>query len=250
MNTRALLGLVLLAQCWGCSDPETTGGDPADTGTVEDAGADGAEEVADAADGSDDDMGRDAADVEPDAAPEGCIEWVGEVFKFEASRPDATVDSHGLDGSAACSRSGVLPWVDVTWEEASAACASVGASLCAGPVWDAACKGEGGTRYPYGDAYDSDACNVLESPDGCLNACRAVPTGTYLACVSAAGAHDMSGNVGEWVADPRPFGDDVEYEVRGGSYFSADDATIQCRDGHTWRPPETRSPELGFRCCR
>ena len=153
-------------------------------------------------------------------------------------------------GASVCSRPGVLPWVNVSWDEARAACAAVGASLCSGSAWNAACRGQDRASYPYGDEYDPDACNVLESPDGCLNQCRVVPTGSYESCVSAAGAYDMSGNVAEWVEDQRPFGGEVEYEVRGGSYYSADDATIQCRDGHIWRPPGDRSPELGFRCCR
>lgn len=240
-----VFGIAALA---GCSDPAGGGSaqDAGDVGAGADAGADIREDGPDAALDTPDAEG----DAEPDTAEHSCVVWVGDVFKYEASRPDATPTSHGLASDTVCSQAGRLPWVDVTWEEASAACASVGATLCDGVVWNAACRGEGDTRYPYGDDYEPEACNVLESPDGCLNACRVVPTGSYERCVSALGALDMSGNVGEWVADERPFGEDVQYEVRGGSYFSADDATIQCRDGHTWRPPDTRSPELGFRCCR
>ncbi len=248
---KAPLLILVLVTAAACSDP--AGVSAGDSGGDDVGGTDGSPDTSVdvvASDVAEEiDAGPDSADVAPDA-DDGCAQWVGNVFQYEASRPDATAESHGLDGASVCSRAGVLPWVEVTWAEASAACATLGATLCSGPAWDAACKGEGGSRYPYGADYDPDACNVLESPDGCLNACRVAATGQYDRCVSAAGALDMSGNVGEWVADERPFGQELQYEVRGGSYFSANDATIQCRDGHTWRTPDTRSPELGFRCCR
>lgn len=245
----SLWHLFAILACCGCS--ETSGGDTPGPDASEDAITDGPAPDAPPDLASPDVDSEVTQDVAPDSVDAGteCVVWAGNVFAHEASRSDATLSSHGQAASV-CSRAGVLPWVEVTWEEAGAACAAIGATLCEGAAWNAACRGEGGTRYPYGETYDPDVCNVLESPDGCLNECRVAATGQYAGCVSAAGAFDMSGNVAEWVADRRPFGEADEYEVRGGSYYSANDATIQCRDGHTWRPPQTRSPELGFRCCR
>ncbi len=197
------------------------------------------------------DMAEPEMVEEPEA---GCeVLWVsGEtvsIFAHEASRPDATVDTPGADSTAVCSRAGVLPWTDVSYDEATAACESIGARLCEGAEWNSACKGADLAIYPYGAMYEPETCNVLESPDGCLGECRLVATGVYERCVSAVGAFDMSGNAAEWVADQRPFGEEV-FDIRGGSYFSANDNTIRCRNGQVWGMRNEKRPDLGFRCCR
>jgi len=244
----------------GCSDEAAEGG-----------GADAGEDVAVVEDTASQDVGEDidaavedVADeedaVEDVALPPGCgPAWAStdpgtgvaaQIFIYEASRPDATADSPGVEGGVVCSRAGVIPWTDVTWDEAVAACATVGARLCPGAEWDNGCYGEGRTSYPYGNTYDPNACNVLESPDGCLTGtCRLVPTGSYPRCRSASSALDMTGNASEWVGDQRTFGDEM-YDVRGGHYASADDANIRCRNAHFWRERTYHDPMLGFRCCR
>ena len=69
------------------------------------------------------------------------------VYAYEASRPDATAVSPGSLSSRACSNYGVLPWANVTLEQAQAACAGVkdsaGAPLrvCSAWEWQQTCDG-------------------------------------------------------------------------------------------------------------
>ncbi len=221
--------------------PEEWGQDPIDEPDV-------VEDVVDVVEDEPDMMMEEEPACEQVWVPAGA----GSIFAYEASRPDANDVNPGQDGSAACSRPGVIPWTGVTWQEAVDACESIGAQLCGGVQWDEACKGPGRAIFPYGADYDPNVCNVLESPDGCLNPgsqCRVVATGVYEGCVSEAGAFDMSGNVAEWVADLRPFGEEA-YDVRGGSYLSADDNTIRCRNANVSKEPGFTNPDLGFRCCK
>lgn len=223
---------------------------------------DASEDVQDTEDASEDDVSADVAeDVEPDAPDWPCeVAWVPikpnttqgvEIFAYEASRLDATDAVQGSDISIACSQPGVQPWTDVNYNQAIQACASVGGRLCTGAEWDDACTGPGGAQpYPYGDRYDPDACNVLESPNGCLTgSCSTAPTGAYERCRSPIEVFDLSGNVSEWVVDQRPFGEEA-FDVRGGSYQSANDNTIRCRNAQLSMPRESSMPTLGFRCCR
>ncbi len=243
--------------------------DPAPAGVV-DAGADVDDEVEDV-ELEAPDLGEEVGEVdapggedvavdvvdEPveEVGEEGCaVAWVSmgdfEIFKYEASRSDATASDQGSAVGAACSVAGVVPWTQVTWLEARASCEAAGARLCLGVEWDGGCRGAGRAIFPYGQTYDPQACNTLESPDGCLMGnCQVVATGSYPACVSEGGAFDMSGNVAEWVEDQRPFGEEA-YDVRGGSYLSSDDNTIRCRNANLSRAPGFTNPDLGFRCCR
>ncbi len=73
-------------------------------------------------------------------------EWVSipggggvEIMKYEASQPDATGTSTGTDTNFACSKPNVLPWSNVTYPQADAACASIGARLCTEAEWQSMC---------------------------------------------------------------------------------------------------------------
>ena len=108
----AAIGLVT-----SCSDPSGGAGpevdaaaDPQEADTVAE---DVETEVADSADTAADSP-LDAVDPEPDAGDD-CVAWAGGIFAYEASRSDATGSSHGQSG-VVCSREGVLPWVEVSWE--------------------------------------------------------------------------------------------------------------------------------------
>ncbi|MHC4838795.1 MAG: MopE-related protein, partial [Planctomycetota bacterium] len=74
---------------------------------------------------------------------------VGEfdIFAFEASRPDATGDSVGRSLARACSKSGALPWVDVDYATARAACQAVGLDICTAAQWGRACGGNNDQSY-------------------------------------------------------------------------------------------------------
>jgi hypothetical protein len=92
------------------------------------------------------------------------------IFAYEASRPGATADAAGRDPNPdddittyvegrACSRAGVLPWSDVTWREASDACAAANARLCTELEWVRACGGADAQDFPYGPSFRSQNCN-------------------------------------------------------------------------------------------
>ena len=63
-----------------------------------------------------------------------------QIMKYEASRPDAlttnTLQTH------VCSTAGRLPWTNITYPQAVAACTSVGARLCSEAEWQDMCQPE------------------------------------------------------------------------------------------------------------
>jgi formylglycine-generating enzyme required for sulfatase activity len=151
--------------------------------------------------------------------------------RYEASRSDA-----GLP----VSKPGVMPWVNVTWAAALAACQAVGKNLCDDPPWTTACGGPG---YPYGPLYEPFSCNGWE-----LDAGRPLPTGAMSECEGVEpGLFDMLGNVREWVIGGPP----GVRRARGGSFV----------DPNTYCAPETAFTDVmetdagyaddqtGFRCC-
>ncbi len=182
-----------------------------------------------------------------------------EIYAYEASRPGATPDAPGLDPvpdddvvafveTRACARPGVLPWANVTLAGARAACSAAGARLCTGAEWALACGGAEGRAYPYGPAYDAQACNggardADPATPGVQDA--ALPTGALATC-AAAGAFDLSGNLKEWTDDPR---DDLVV-VRGGGYETNVAAGLACDQQGDLKPPTFASATTGFRCCR
>jgi hypothetical protein len=197
---------------------------------------------------------------------------VGAVFcidRYEASRPDATMSSPGLDESLAMSRDGVLPWMvnPMTPEHLEtfrAACTAAGKRLCSADEWTAACAGPTESPYVYGTQFDREACNCVDTfcddycneqgivPDACSTAANCgytydcyheVPTGSFAGCTNEYGSFDINGNAWEIVesaADARG------YEVRGGAFNCASAAErVSCSFNADWS-----ALYAGFRCCR
>ncbi|MBI2892732.1 MAG: SUMF1/EgtB/PvdO family nonheme iron enzyme [Deltaproteobacteria bacterium] len=176
---------------------------------------------------------------------------------YETSRPDSTADDPGTSDARSCSRPGVLPWTDASWEEADLACTAAGKELCSEIEWQAACEGLARDRYPYGDEYVADSCNGADYDPDCAqpDADEVRPTGTAWGCpapessgcASAAGALDLSGNVQEWTAT-RVSLDPIAYRIRGGANddiapgLACDFDFSSAREGY-------RYSNLGFRCC-
>jgi hypothetical protein len=173
------------------------------------------------------------------------------VFKYEASRPDATDEEAGTSTLRACSKPGALPWTSVSYASAKSACEAAGYRLCNGGEWQDACEGTGGASYPYGDEYGADTCNGADhdvrGAAGVQNAL--LPTGSRDGCVSPAGALDMSGNAKEWTDDEEDMvGGQTLYVVRGGSYQSPE-LGLRCEVVLSQQIATTVLPTLGFRCC-
>jgi hypothetical protein len=163
-------------------------------------------------------------------------------------------------------RLGQKPLVLVQWAEAQAHCASVDKRLCDDEEWLFACEGPEMLPYAYGFRRDPTACVMdrlyvertvtLTRYDECMDsdACREdfakvdqrEPAGTFKACVSPFGAHDMNGNVNEWVNLP---GEQYPNRsgLKGGWWGPVRD---RCRPTVRFHKEEDWGYEVGFRCCR
>lgn len=175
--------------------------------------------------------GEEMVEVTPAGGSAFCID------RWEASRSDASATAEGTDTSIATSRSGVLPWRFVTYDQAEAACTAAGKRLCTADEWRSACSGPDGWDYPYNARiYNGQTCNGLNTPPLSSPAV----TGQFAACVSPSGVLDMSGNVSEWTTNRFPIGgayDDVSQNLR----CNAEDRVVN---------PSVSEPQAGFRCCR
>jgi formylglycine-generating enzyme required for sulfatase activity len=151
-----------------------------------------------------------------------------------------------------------LPRESVNWFDARDFCASRGARLPTEREWEYAARGVSNWVYPWGNEFvSSNARYGLAF----LATEATARVGTHPAGVSWVGAHDMAGNVWEWVSSlymPYPFDSDDGREsirdifsvgvMRGGTFLSHSDAL---------RAPERGrinnfffSNYSGFRCAR
>lgn len=145
------------------------------------------------------------------------------------------------------------------------ACRNAGKRLCVREEWVRACRGEGNTKYPYGDEYQQGTCNVHRQthPAALLHGNSSenhldprlgltyddegpllLTTGDNTQCVSRWGTdaiYDMVGNLDEWIEEP-------EGSFVGGFYSRATregcDASIDSHD------PGYIDYSLGTRCCK
>ena len=206
-------------------------------------------------------MVRVAADPELGVAQDFCMD------RYEASRPDATAEAMGSDISLATSRAGVLPWFENPMDGDKfalfqAACAAAGKRLCSKQEWYAVCTGPERWDYTFGDTFDPETCNCVDS--FCDDYCRdngiadcntdancgydyycfhAAPTGQFSNCISPAGAYDVCGNVWEVVPSAS---DDRGFEVRGGAFNCAGASSrLLCTYNASWS-----ALYAGFRCCK
>jgi formylglycine-generating enzyme required for sulfatase activity len=173
--------------------------------------------------------------------------------------------SHQPDGGV---KGDQTPVANVNWCDAYAYCAWAGKRLCGqiggtGNVsawtsatddeWYAACSHSGLNRFPYGAAFESQACNG--HAHGLLHT---VPIASMPACVGGYdGLFDMSGNVWEWEASCTTSSDGLidPCRARGGGWIS-DSANLSCVGDSSaqlnFDGGLTRSavyPFLGIRCC-
>ena len=176
---------------------------------------------------------------------------------YEAARPDADGSSAGVAEHRACSRPDAVPWVNVTYLEATAACAAAGKRLCTESEWQGVCEGSGQTAYPYGNTYDAAACNGKDYDYDCSPPIDELllPTGTPFgcpppgssACASEAGAIDMSGNAREWTSTQVSTSPSTR-RVKGGSFNDIRQG-LTCQRSFISFEESLAFPNLGFRCC-
>jgi hypothetical protein len=203
------------------------------------------------------------------------------VYKYEASRPDAASDSQGIIGTRACSRAGVLPWTNLTYSEALAACQAADMDLCqscavgddtggsssdgdhcTGNDWRSICEGSGACAWSYTPSAGtcptgssasyptSGACNGHDqsaAPGGADNDAL-VATGVSAQCfthVQGGDVFDMSGNAKEWTKGPHS---PAANPLRGGSYNNLPGG-MRCDFNFNVAADNVRLPNVGFRCC-
>jgi formylglycine-generating enzyme required for sulfatase activity len=174
--------------------------------------------------------------------------------------PDTTC----LGLSYVCQGSGCAshPQVCVDWCDAYAYCKSVGKRMCgrigggtngftdddnpALSQWYNACSSHGQNEFPYGSAYDAQACNG----DG-LGVGTTVPVATLTRCQSQvpgyAGVYDLDGNGYEWEDSCIGTGDAAFCRLRGGSFISQEEPLRCWNSGYAAR--NTQYGTFGIRCC-
>jgi formylglycine-generating enzyme required for sulfatase activity len=148
------------------------------------------------------------------------------------------------------------PVVCVSWNQARAYCEWRGdeTRLLTEAEWEKAARGTDGRTYPWGEELDCDHAQYRECGGGTKS------VGNLPAGVSPYGAHDMAGNVWEWVQSEfrnYPYrADDGREEInstnvrvlRGGS-SSASGLNVHAALRSSFFPTLTVS-NVGFRCAR
>ncbi|HVW28762.1 MAG TPA: SUMF1/EgtB/PvdO family nonheme iron enzyme [Polyangiaceae bacterium] len=174
--------------------------------------------------------------------------------------------THSFDAKAV-SRPAVVPQAYVAFPIAKRACENAGKRLCTRDEWVAACKGEKQTKFPYGETFERNKCNIwgyvhpgvalhqgasFGHRDPRLNLVALGGgrepllrrTGATPTCRSVWGndaIYDMVGNVDEWVEGEKP-------EFDGGFY--ARSTSNGCEARVTNHAPMYYDYSLGARCCK
>ena len=145
------------------------------------------------------------------------------------------------------------PRTCITWYEAEAYAAWRAGRLPTEAEWEYAARGPKSTVYPWGDTFDRERANVLDSVSP-------KPVGSYPTGASWVGAVDMSGNAMEWVADwldtgyytSSPATDPTgpatgEVKVEKGGWWGSNEFVARSAYRHYEDPPTYGDKHIGFR---
>ena len=167
-----------------------------------------------------------------------------------------------IDRYEAPNKKGAKPLAAQSAYQAVDYCKSIGKRLCAHAEWNISCTGLNKKTYPYGMSYKKGTCNdnktgwvpvpwnTMGTPAWdkfCKAQYKGEPSGNREGCVSDYGVYDMTGNVAEWVVEPKnPHG----YVVKGGYWYGVLQGTPSCGFVNPAHSPGFNSYEFGFRCCK
>jgi formylglycine-generating enzyme required for sulfatase activity len=145
------------------------------------------------------------------------------------------------------------PRMCLTWFEAEAYAAWRGGRLPTEAEWEYAARGPKSTVYPWGDTFDRDRANVL-------NSVAPKPVGSYPTGASWVGTNDMAGNAMEWVADwlaadyyaTSPKTDPTgpasgTIKVEKGGWWGSNEFVARSAYRHYEDPPTYGDKHIGFR---
>jgi formylglycine-generating enzyme required for sulfatase activity len=144
------------------------------------------------------------------------------------------------------------PFVNASWYDAVAFCkwlseeARLKINLPSELQWQRAAQGDDNHKYPWGNEFDANRCNTIES-----NIEQSTSVKRYNTGVSPYGVYDMAGNVWEWCINPHRRVTDTSVNtsepriLRGGSWGShSEEARVMSRMS---KSPDHCSDRVGFR---
>lgn len=109
--------------------------------------------------------------------------------------------------------------------------------------WEIAARGKQGRSYPWGNNFEKDRCNSIESGIG-----KTTAVGKYIKNgLSPWGCADMSGNAWEWTSSDYLRGSSLK-TIRGGAWIDTS-RNVRCAIRSRYIPSE-RGVNGGFRCAR
>jgi len=204
-------------------------------------------------------MGSEDGHSDEQPVHEQCFE---EPFWIDVTEVTNTQYGSASDNCLKRSSEDSQPRICVDWFEAAAYCQSRGARLPTEAEWEYAARGPDGLAYPWGNDFVTD--NVVYAIN---SASQTAEVGSRPAGASWVGAHDLSGNVWEWVSTiydqdhfQYPYDSDDGREADG----SSDSSSLRALRGGSWSSnssdlrgalrfrisPGITSNYNGFRCAR